>query len=387
MLPGVITAACADTATGTITLGNVGPYSATGLGQIASSGRNTLNVWAAYVNAHGGICGRKVQMLIRDDQGNASQHAAQVKDLVENQHVVALVGEPNASSVSAEQSYLESKGVPVIGGDIATGVWYKSPDYFPQGAQDNEILYALFKAAQSRPNGNKIAFLYCAEVVTCSDSYHNVVNNHIDQLAGSQVVYSKEDSLTQISFAAECQAAQQAGAGTMLAGGDSNFVEHVANSCGQQGLKFVYIVTALSIGEDQKSNQYLNNNLITVAPIQIWTATNTPGVQAFHQAISQFGPGVEQTGGGMAIWVSAMVAQQALTTIGGGAVTPASVTDALHKIKDFTAGGSTGPLTFHPGAQSSGQCTGMATLQNGAWAAANGGSVSCRSGAPLPMVP
>lgn len=381
----IITAACSGKGSGTIKLGNVGPYGASGAGATASPGRDILSVWAAWVNAQGGICGRKVEMLTRDDQGNASQTSSIVKDLVENQHVVAFVGNLTALTLSAQQSYLESKHVPVIGGDLTNGVWFKSADYFPQGSSNNEMLYRGFKAPQSRPNGKKIAFLYCIEVVTCSESYQNVVKNKLAQRAGSQIVYSKEVSITQISFAAECQAAKKAGAGVILPGGDSSFVERVANSCGQQGLKFAYMADGLSVSNDQANNKYLNNNLYVPTQVQPWPATNTPGAKAYHQAIRQFGPGVVESGVSMSNWVAALLAQQVLTSIGGGQVTPATVLGALHKVKNFTAGGLTAPLTFHAGAQSTTRCTGLAVLRNGKFVAEDGGKLSCRGGAPLPL--
>lgn len=337
------------------------------------------------MNSKGGICGHQVQVLTRDDQGSAAQTSAAVKDLVENQHVVAFVGNLAALTLSAQQGYIDSHHIPVIGGDITNGVWFKSPYYFPQGAQDNEMLYRGFKATQSQPNGGKIAFLYCAEVVTCQQSYDTLTQNHIPEMAGSKIVYSKKVSITQISFAAECQAAKNAGAGTILAGGDSSFVERVANSCGQQGLKFAYLASGMSVGDTQKDNDYLNGHLFVPTQYQPWMVTNTPGSKAFAQAIAQFAPNVVKSGSSMGNWVSALVAQQALTMIGGGAATPASVEAALHKIKNFTAGGTTGALTFHSGAQTPLTCTGLATVQNHQFVSADGGNLSCHSGSRVPL--
>jgi hypothetical protein len=60
-VPGdVVTAHCAGTGGPPIKLGNSGPYSMTGVGGTATPIRAMLNGWAAYVNAHGGICGRQV---------------------------------------------------------------------------------------------------------------------------------------------------------------------------------------------------------------------------------------------------------------------------------------------------------------------------------------
>src|SRR4051794_23329845 len=178
-IPGnIITASCNGTATGTIKLGNVQGYSGVG-GASATPARQMLNLWASYINGHGGICGRKVQLFIKDDQGSASQTAADVKDLVENQHVVAFVNQGTATTLAAQQSYLESKHVPVIGGDLATGAWFSSPVFFPEGANSGEQYVAMFKAGHAYPNGTKVAMLYCSEVAACEDQRNYIVNRKL----------------------------------------------------------------------------------------------------------------------------------------------------------------------------------------------------------------
>lgn len=385
---GLVTQACPSKGSGTIKLGSTGPYTMSGAGPVAGPGRDMLLVWAAWVNSQGGICGHQVQVITRDDQGSASQSSAAVKDLVENEHVVAMIAPQNALTLSAQESYLDSHKIPVIGGDLTNGSWFKDPYFFPQGAQNNEQLVRSYQAAQALPNGNKIAFLYCAEIVTCQQSYDSQVKDKIPEKVGSSFVYAKKVSITQISFAAECQAAKKAGAGTILPGGDASFVERVANSCGQQGLNFAYVVSGMAVGDSQKNNQYLNDHLFVPAQYQPWTATNTPGSKMFDQVIKQYAPNLQKGGTAMSAWISGLVAMEALTKIGGGPVTSASVYDALHKIKNYTAGGTTGKLTYTSGPQTAlaaNTCTGLVSAKGGQWVAANGGNLTCRPGGPLPL--
>jgi ABC-type branched-subunit amino acid transport system substrate-binding protein len=379
----VITAACRGSSTGLVKLGNIGPYSATGLSGI-SGARQVLGVWAAYVNAHGGICGRQVQVIIRDDGGSAAQTAAEVRDLVENEHVVAFIGMITIFSVAAEQDYLESHQIPVIGGDVATGVWNRSDIYFPQAASSTEDLYALFRAAQRLPNGTNVAFLYCAEIAACANTYTFMANNHVPETVGSHFVYTKQVSITQISFAAECQAAQKAGAGVVLTAGDASFIGRVANSCGQQGIKLGYLIPGAAATNDLLSNSYLDDAAVTATIVQPWVATDTPGAQLYQQLIREYG--VANNGATITAFVSALLAQQTLTLLGSAAATPQDLLDVLHtRITGFTAGGLTGPITFHPGAQDQGQCTGAAIISHGQWVAVNGGVLTCRRGAAGPL--
>jgi branched-chain amino acid transport system substrate-binding protein len=381
---GIPKPACAGSGGGTITLGNTGPYTATSAGTTVTPGRNILKIWAQQVNDNGGICGRKVNLITEDSKGSTSQDAAEVRDLVENQHVVAFVGNIPALNLSGEQGYLEQKHVAVIGGDLGETTWYTSPVYFPQGADIGDIVYAVYKAGQAFPNGNKIANIYCAESTACKDGNDNVVRNHIDTAVGSQLVYSKQVSLTQISFTSECQAAKAAGVGIMFLGGDGSFVERVANSCGQQGYNPVYGVVGLEVNSDQANNQYLNNHLIVGGAVQSWGASNTPGSAGYQHALATYGPSEPHSGVAMTNWAAALLAQYVLGLIGDAPVTQQSVFDALYKVKGFTIGGLAGPISFVPGnGQTTPQCPSITLLQNGVFTAANGGNLSCRTGPPF----
>jgi branched-chain amino acid transport system substrate-binding protein len=367
--------------TGTIKLGNTGPYSATAAGSTASPSRDILKVWQAEVNAHGGICGRKVEVLIRDNKGNTSEDAADVKDLVENQHVVAFVGNTTSLTVGGQQSYLEGKKIPVIGGDVVADVWFDSPVYFPQAANASEVNYAHLKSIQSRPSGTKLAFLYCAEFAACSQGYNAFVK--VAKRAGTEIVYQKKVSLTAISFASECQEAKKAGAGAIYAGGDATFVNRVANSCGQQGLTFDYLVNGSSVGADQQDNQYLNNHMFVATPQQAWTTTSSPGAKLFSDSIARYGPNVAKTGNSIETWTAAILAQHALETIGDKPVNAASVLAAIRAVKGYDNMGLSGAVSFSTGKQKTNRCTGAVQLVNGEFVSVNDGKLSCRAGAPL----
>ena len=101
-------------------------------------------------------------------------------------------------------------------------MYNRSPVFFPSGASDTETLLGSYKSVQNQPSGTKVAFIYCIEVASCADNYKFQTQNHIPEMVGSSIVYAKQVSLTQISFTAECQAAQKAGAGVIFAAGDGS---------------------------------------------------------------------------------------------------------------------------------------------------------------------
>ena len=88
-------AAAASKPSGTeILIGQV----ATETGAAAATGtvttaRDGLAAWAKWTNAHGGIAGHPVTVKTLDDKADPAQSQADLKQLVENDHVVAIVGQ------------------------------------------------------------------------------------------------------------------------------------------------------------------------------------------------------------------------------------------------------------------------------------------------------
>jgi branched-chain amino acid transport system substrate-binding protein len=98
-----------------IPIGVVGSYSGSAASNLAVA-KLAIQAWADSVNADGGINGHQVHLYIEDDGGSSQLGVTEVKSLVEQDHVVAIVGEAAASSAQAWASYVQQKGIPVVGG-------------------------------------------------------------------------------------------------------------------------------------------------------------------------------------------------------------------------------------------------------------------------------
>ncbi len=73
----------------------------------------------AYVNAHGGVFGRKIQDIVLDDQYDPSQTVPQTQKLVEQNHVFAVVGSLGTAPILSTWGYLNKNKVPQV--LVATG--------------------------------------------------------------------------------------------------------------------------------------------------------------------------------------------------------------------------------------------------------------------------
>jgi branched-chain amino acid transport system substrate-binding protein len=98
------------------------------------------NAYFQYVNAHGGVNGRKIQFKVYDDQYNPANTVPLTKKLVQQDHVFAVYGSLGTAPTLATRDYLNKAGVPqvlVATGDSYWGAQYKKypwtigfqPDY------------------------------------------------------------------------------------------------------------------------------------------------------------------------------------------------------------------------------------------------------------------
>jgi ABC-type branched-subunit amino acid transport system substrate-binding protein len=84
-----------------------------------------VQAYVDWVNAHGGIHGRKVILRTCDDQGSGNQNVSCVHQLIDSDHVFALVS--NAILTYSGADYVSSKGVPDIGSQPIDNAYNKYP--------------------------------------------------------------------------------------------------------------------------------------------------------------------------------------------------------------------------------------------------------------------
>lgn len=143
-----------------IKLGSWGPLS----GPAAQWGTvlRGMEAYFAYINEKGGIHGRTIDFVYRDDQYNPSKTPAVVRELVEKENVFAIVGGIGTANGRAVADYLEEKGVPLFtpaSGDKFWSEGGKKNVYtvFPKYVTEGEI---LGNYAAKELKAKKIAVLY-----------------------------------------------------------------------------------------------------------------------------------------------------------------------------------------------------------------------------------
>jgi branched-chain amino acid transport system substrate-binding protein len=113
VLLAIVAAGCGPKKAASIKVGIYGSMT----GTTATFGKSTLNgAQLAFdeLNAAGGIGGKKIESISEDDQSKAEEAATAVQKLINQDHVVALIGEVASSRSLAAAPIAQSNGVPMI---------------------------------------------------------------------------------------------------------------------------------------------------------------------------------------------------------------------------------------------------------------------------------
>jgi branched-chain amino acid transport system substrate-binding protein len=108
---------------------------------------NMANAYFTCVNNNGGINGHPIKYSIETEQTNPAQIAGEAKQLVQNDHVVGIVGNTSIIECSVDHSYWEKLGFAIVDSGIAPEC-YSTPNSAavnmgPRYSSDGAVQYAL----------------------------------------------------------------------------------------------------------------------------------------------------------------------------------------------------------------------------------------------------
>jgi branched-chain amino acid transport system substrate-binding protein len=366
--------ATSATATGSdIVLGNVGSYS----GAQASSQAGVpmvLNAWASWVNAHGGLRGRQVKVITQDIGGNPAGGLAAVKQLVQQDHVVAIVGEEDNND-SSWASYIAGTGVPVIGGVSLDLPFVTNPDFFPIGTNIFADIYGEQVLAKSL--GPKMGLLYCAESPQCAGL--GPIHRGIAQATGLQIPVSAVVAATAPNYTAVCEQLKSSGVSSYSVGSGSAVTLRIAHECAAAGLKAKLLAGDGAVTTAWLTEPAANGALLTELDVPFFD-DSIPASKEMQSALQQYAPGLGKLNGPTAAysWVSGKLFEKAVAAIPAGtAITPASIKAGLYTLRNETLGGLTPPLTFTQDKPTVINCYFVMGVSNGKFTEPQGLKTSC----------
>jgi branched-chain amino acid transport system substrate-binding protein len=313
---------------------------------VLADSQKVATAWADHVNSTGGINGHPVKLYVEDDNSSAATALQDAKTLVQQDHVMAVVGEISLQDASFVP-YLASQGIPVVGGASPEAVQGTSADVFPSGSPLLPLIIGTLAEAKGKRN---LGAMYCAEDPICAQLIP--LAKGVAPLFGLKVT-PQSISSTAPSYAAPCLALRSAGVDALYVADNGPIVQRVVAGCAQQGYSPTNIGQASTLTNTLMQDPHMQGTLVAGTNANPYDSS-LPAVQEFQSALEKYDPGLLK-GSTFAYdafypWTGGMLFQAAAKA---GSLTPASTPAALKKalysLKADTLGGLAPPLTYTPG--------------------------------------
>lgn len=358
---------------GPIVIGTHGGFTIT---DALGPAERAMKAWTASVNSKGGLGGRQVKLIVMDTGGDPGRAKSQMQQLVEQHNVVAVVGVMSSpATMNSWKGYVESKGVPIIGGTCTPEWSQPSPVLFRQCATSEATTFGAARIGAQYGNGKNFGGLFCTESDVCSEVEHQLFAGGDARKAGLNPVYSGKISLFQTDFTPQCLQARNNGVQLLMVIADPGTVARVAASCNRQNYRPQFLQPGATAGGDMVTKPGLGDMLLAPATFP-FAGLSTPAFQEFDAAWKRYGGGGLPTAAASLAWSSAKLFERAAMSAGGD-ISRARLLKALRGLKGETLGGLTVPLTFGPQGVANVDCVFYMRGNNGAWAAPDGGKPYC----------
>ncbi|MCC7226598.1 MAG: ABC transporter substrate-binding protein [Burkholderiaceae bacterium] len=148
----------------TIKIGVIGPFTG-GSSSMGVSMRDGVVLAAKEINANGGVLGKKIELVLRDDEAKNERGVEIAQEFINKTKVAATVGYINTGVALASQRFFQEAKIPVIN-NVATGTlitrqFEKEPEnyIFRTSAADNIQAPMIVEEAVTRRGFKKVAIL------------------------------------------------------------------------------------------------------------------------------------------------------------------------------------------------------------------------------------
>jgi branched-chain amino acid transport system substrate-binding protein len=273
---------------GEIVLGSLGTSSGV-LGAVSGPAPPAIKAWASWTNAHGGLAGHPVRVILADAGGDPGKAQSIVRQFVEQDHVAAVFYDYMFTEKQAVLPYLEQKQVPLIGtigGDTSGD--HSPIDFNPLLGPDQGDAWSFILGTHTiAPDKKKLASFYCREANTCSVQEQSF--KKLLPWEGMQLVYEAQVSLAQPDYTSEVLQAKNAGADVILTLVDSQSVIRIAQAAHRQGWN-VQLAGTYNLAQNLilQGSKDLEGLILTQRTASFQTS---PKLQDYRDAIAQYQPG------------------------------------------------------------------------------------------------
>ncbi|MFT0532741.1 ABC transporter substrate-binding protein [Castellaniella hirudinis] len=231
------TAQAADT----IKIGVSGPYTG-GSSSMGVSMRAGVRLAAQDINAQGGVLGRQLELIERDDEAKNERGVQISQELINREKVVATVGFINTGVTLAGTRFYQKAEIPVVV-NVATGSvvsrQFEPPKYannyvFRTSAADNIQAPMIAAEAVTKRGLKKVAIM--ADSTNYGQLGREDMEKALDKLGVKPVVVEKFN-IGDVDMTAQLLRAKEAGAEALLTYGIGPELAQLANGMAKLGWK------------------------------------------------------------------------------------------------------------------------------------------------------
>jgi branched-chain amino acid transport system substrate-binding protein len=297
------------------------------------------------VNANGGINGCQVHLISLDDGGlNQQQAAADARQLVQQDHVFAIVGNIEPVTGASTAAYFAENGVPVVGVDGVGLNEYGNPVEYsfaesPAGFGISTANY-LHKLGFHRP---AIFYLDFDFGHASFDAFKQTVAAN-----GDTVVYSNSENVSSTSYPTDVLAARAANPDVVVNIVDANSAVREINAM-QSNSWYPNMVATTSTSDPvvtQAEHDWFGNpaHQVYVQRNYYPPSYNNADVQQWLSTQGRYYPGFDPNSYAEGAWLGAKIFVD-LAKQQSGALTRASLFSALNALSGYQTG-FTVPITM-----------------------------------------
>ncbi len=223
----------------TIKIGVSGPFTA-GSAPMGTSMRDGVKLAAAEINAKGGVLGRQIELIERDDEAKNERGVQVTQELINKEKVVATVGFINTGVALAAQRFYQEAKIPVMNnvatGSIVTHQFDDQPEnyVFRNSANDTIQSGMIIKEVVDKRKYTKIAILADAT------NYGQLGREDVEkQLAakGLKAVAVEKYNIKDVDMTAQLLKCKEAGAQVVITYGIGPELGQIANGMQKLGWK------------------------------------------------------------------------------------------------------------------------------------------------------
>jgi branched-chain amino acid transport system substrate-binding protein len=340
----------------------------------------TVHDWVNYTNDHGGINGHPIKLYYYDDGDNAATALQDAQNLVQKDHVMAIM---DGSFVdSAFQKYVDQAKVPVLSldGSGKSFLFVTDPNFFADSSTVLVIPYSAAYAAKFA-GAKSLAYVYCSEDPGCAQSLPLI---KLDApVVGIKVPYTAEISISAPNYTAQCLAAKASGATAVFVVTASPVeIERFGSDCAKQNYTPIEITAGGSVPDNARTLPGFAHVIGESNTFPSFLDT-TSATKLFHQVMASYLPH-EQRGSEVAAAWTGMELFKAVAAKAGDNPSPQSIYTGLYALDGSTLGGLAPPLTFKAGHPNPVNCFYLVESTDGRQTAPKGDSPVCVTPPALP---